>query len=227
MSYGGSFRSAYLPLKQVITGPAEAFSYIRTSGPATTPISLSELKSYLKITTSTDDTLLLLIIDLVTEVAEKIMRRDLISKTYTTYRDAISFTSKYLVLRRSKLLAVNYIKYIDINDVLITISPTIYSNTIEADYSKIFLNKNENWPSDVQDVPQAIQISFDAGYGTLSIDVPADIRGALLQHAALFYENRGDCACDGVGAELSLPSQSRKIYDLYKIRQVITMQNFF
>lgn len=228
MSFGGSSQSAFFPGKAVVTGPAKNFTYTVTAGPATTPISLDELKSYLRIPPSVtaDDALLLLIIDLTVLTAEKIIRRDLITKTYSTFRDSIVFQADQLILRRSKLIVVNSIDYINNDDIPTNVPSTVWDNTLQADYSRVYLKLNQSWPTDAQDIPQSVTVSFDAGYGPNATDVPADIRGALLQHAANFYENRGDCACDGAGADLALPAQSKKIYDLYKIKSIITMENF-
>ena len=202
----------------VRTGPATAFTYTVTVGPVTTPISLETLKSYLRIPASqtSEDALLTLIIELVTLCGERYTRRDFISKTYKTFRD-IFFED--IVLRRSRLVSVESINF-KLDGVLTLVDSSVYSNTFESDFSRIFLQVNEQWPGDVDPIAQAIEIEFISGYGSLETDVPADLRGALLQHAANFYENRGDCPCDGAGAELALPSQTKKIYMQYLISDI-------
>ena len=208
--------------KQVLTGPATAFTYDVTSAPATTPISLAELKSYLKIPVSntTDDALIILLIELVTEVAEKITRRDFITRTYNTFRSQAAFTAPSIELRRSKLLVINSIDYINNDGTPTNIPSTVFDTTVSNDFSNIFLNVNESWPEDVEDRPQSITIDFDAGYGPASTNVPAALRLALMQHAANYYENRGDCACDSESAAAAIPIQARKIYDLFKIKDI-------
>jgi uncharacterized phiE125 gp8 family phage protein len=229
MVLGGSSTAGFVATNEVLTGPAEAFTYTVTAGPATTPITLDELKGYLRIplTQVSEDALLTLIIELVTLTAEKMTRRDLITKTYETFRSQISFSSLSILLRRSKLQVVNSIDYINKDNVSTNIPNTVWGNTSETDFSSIFLLPDQSWPTDVQCIPQSITISFDAGYGPAPEDVPADLRGALLQHAANFYENRGDCSCDGAGAELALPPQSKTTYDLYKIKSIVVRDNFF
>jgi len=220
MSSISSFR--FFSDNPIVTGSATAFTYNAVTPPSVKPITLDQLKGYLIIDLSdtSQDELLNLIICIVTECAEKLTKRQFINTQFETFRDLIAFRSSEIELRRSKLVSVVSIDYENEEGMATNIPTTVFGNTFETDYSRIFLKPDQCWPTDVANIPQAIIIKFDAGYGTSSTDVPSALRGALLQHAANFYANRGDCSCDGAGAELALPAQSKKIYQQYRIQDI-------
>ncbi len=73
--------------------------------------------------------------------------------------------------------------------------------------------------------PRPVNITLVAGFGDTFVDVPIPIRTGLMQHVALMYENRGDCACEkggsGCGFTMkSLPATSRLIYSRYVIYSI-------
>ena len=67
------------------------------------------------------------------------------------------------------------------------------------------------FPTDVDQVPQAVEIIFTAGYGPDTTDVPADVKFAMLNHIADLYSNRGDCDSSGIA------SKTKSLYDKIKI----------
>lgn len=207
-----------------IPGLSKAFPYTVITPPATTPISRSQLKGYLKLdeTDTSEDELLDLIIDLVTEVGQCMTKRDFINRTNRTFRDVFpSLRSQGFLIRRSKLQSVNSIEFL-LNTVF-TVFPLANTGfTIDNDYSTIFLKSDQDWPTDVDEEPQAVKIEFVSGYGPAATDVPAKIRGALLQHAAAFYSNRGDCSDSACGDVL--PVQAALVYRQHRIIDVAITQ---
>ena len=184
---------------------------------ATTPVTLAEVKAHLRIDpadTSQDDELTLFI-NAATKFGEKYTGREFINKTFRTFRDC--FDPCGFEIRRSRLQSVIDIKYLDSDSVQQTVDSSGYFNTFSNDFAEIKLNPAQQWPSDVLDRVQAIEIEFVAGYGATSADVPDSIRSALLNHIGALYANRGDCddgTCDCAG---TLPSESKGIYDICRI----------
>lgn len=89
-------------------------------------------------------------------------------------------------------------------------------------YSAIFAL--EEWPVTDRH-PRPVTIDLSVGFGDTFTNVPADITIGLLQHVALMYANRGDCACDKGGAGSgfamkSLPVVSRLAYSPYIIYSI-------
>lgn len=203
-----------------IPGVSKAFTYKVTVPPVNKAIDLTLLKEWLRISASdtSQDSVLNLIIDVVTEQAECITKRDFIERTYLTFRDEFpSELTQGFLIRRSKLQDVLSIKYFKDN-ILTTFDESPLQKTgftEENDFSTIFINEDECFPDDADNRPQVIQIEFTAGYGLLATDIPAKLRGALLQHAANFFENRGDCSGDA--CVKAIPSVSKEIYSQHRI----------
>lgn len=196
-------------------GENKTFTYKVTVPPAQKAIDLILLKDYLRIDQSdlTQDSILNLIIDVVTEVAEKITHRDFITRTYVTYRNKFN---NNIFLLRSPLQSVESITYIK-NGITETVSNSVYSYSLESDFSSVFLKEDESWPNEYDLLPYPIQITFKTGYGDNPSDIPATLRLAMLKHAADVYTNRGDCGCDAKTLENAIPGDLLQMYLYYKI----------
>lgn len=168
--------------------------YTLITNAAQKPITLDEVKTYLKIDGSDLDTDLSLFIDTVTNKAEQITGRDFLTKTYKGYLDCFpSSSSQGIQIRKSKLQTITSIKYL-VATVLTTFDSTNYYITDKQEYSEIWLLDTKTYPTDVDvNRKQAIEIIFTAGFGTDPCDVPQDLKNAMLAHVSFLNENRGDC----------------------------------
>lgn len=197
---------------------AKAHTYVVITPPATTPITLATAKAYLKITTTDDDALITALITATTDFAEKFMKKDLITKTWKTFRDDFFFDE--IILRRSPLQTVDRFEYL-VATVLTPVPAEDFYNTVETDYSRIALVDGKQFPTDGDVRLQNIEIDFKTGFGDSEADIPEDIKTALLAHIAMLYENRGDCFNFGRVAApkiaASVPLQSAVIYNQYRI----------
>jgi uncharacterized phiE125 gp8 family phage protein len=205
------------PLPNFIPGQSKAFAYEVTVAPAEKALELTTVKDYLKIPASVTnhDDILNLMIDIVTQVAEDITKRDFINKTWTTYRDFFPRrANRGFLIRRSKMHTVNSIKYL-VDDVPTTFDSSKYFITKSNSYSTIMLKSGEEWPSDLDERADAIEIQFVSGFGAGPSNIPEDLRGGMLQHIAAFFENRGDCSLGD--CEKALPGETRMIYELNRI----------
>jgi len=194
----------------------KAFTYNVTVPAVNKPVSLDSVKNFLKISLAdkTQDDLLNLFIDAATECGEKYTSKDFITKTYITFRDDFNVFCDEDInitfeLRRSKVSDVTSVKYFT-GGVLTTVPTTVWGFTNVNDYSQIFLKEDQEWPTDIDDVPQVIEITFTSGFGADSSFVPGDVKIALLSHIAFMYENRGDCNTGDIGD--SLPLNVRTLY---------------
>lgn len=196
----------------------EAQSYNLVTGPTTTPISLAEVKDFLKLDASdiSEDSFLTLLIESAVDFAEKYIKRDFINKTYVTYRNK---WADYFEIRRSKLQSITSVKYYNGSDVLSTVSSSIYAHTDEVDFSRLYTSNGNDWPTGTLSCRlQPIEITFVAGYGSSASDVPAELRRALLEHVLVLYENRGDC--EGASCSNKLGGAVRAIYNQYRILDI-------
>ena len=174
-------------------------------------ITLQDIKDYLKISDDSFDNELALLIDTVTNKAEQITGRDLLNKTYKGYLDCFPYSSSIgIQIQKSKLQSITSIQYL-LNGSLTTFDSSNYYITDKQEYSEIWLFDGKSFPSDVdQNRKQAVEITFVAGYGANSCDVPEDLKRAMLAHINLLFGNRGDCT-----EESSINSQVIGLYMPY------------
>lgn len=180
------------------------FTYEVTSKPTSLIFTLDDIKNYLKIDDDIveDDNLITNLYWSAYDFFESYTNRTLLNTQYKTYRDYFFYNSfsyqlqntGYYEIKKSKLQSIDSIQYINSDGILTDVDENIYYNTFENDYSKILLNENAEFPSDIYRRYQAIEINFTAGYGSDGDSIPYDIKDCLLSMIASLYENRGDCS---------------------------------
>lgn len=211
--------------------PVKAWSYIVTTAATELAVPLAEVKTWLKLTGSTQDAEITALIKGATASAEKFMKRDLINKKYQTFRDQFSDFERYygnysalipggsgyyscqqsIELRRSRLQSVDLFQYLT-SDVWTDVPVDDYYSTEEVDFSSIFLADGKSWPSEIDNRKEAIKIEFTAGYGPDSDSIPFDIKTAIKMHVANAFWNRGDCS-----DATFIPNGSYGTYNQYRI----------
>lgn len=193
--------------------------------PSGSAITLSEAKSWMKITSSADNDLIQMIIDAVELYASSITKRVLQETQFKTYRDIFgdisdnsafsgfpawtvyqTHNSSPISLRKSPLVSVDSINYYS-GGALTLVSADAYYVVKKDAYSRVAPIYGTSWPIPDQRM-QAVEITFTAGYETL----PQDLKVAMLDHILSAYENRGDCGC----AE-SVPNNAKSVYRKYTI----------
>jgi len=108
-----------------------------------------------------------------------------------------------IYLDRSPLLSVDSVKYYDSSETLVTMDPSLYYVLLKGEPGAMVLKATSSWP-DVFDRPDAVQITFTAGHGTVSTSVPAVLRSAVLLFVKHLYDNR-DAFTIGNGSAIELP----------------------
>lgn len=182
-----------------------SFPYEVLTPPASSALTLSEVKQFLKLSGDSEDDLLQLLIDTASSAFVNFTSRTLINTTYITYRDDFHDN---LLIRKSKLQSIESIEYLK-DGVLTAVDIDVYYIIKSNDYATIGLKKDKNFPCDIDAVAQAVKITFVAGFDA----VPSDVKIGLLNHVNELYSNRGDCG-DCMG---SLPANTKAIYMSYKI----------
>jgi uncharacterized phiE125 gp8 family phage protein len=207
--------TAPLPtFRAVVTGTKKPFRYIPLIPIRVPAIPLSLVKQRLLIDpldVSFDEILDLLIAG-VTDFAEKYTGLTFINQEFLTFRD---FFTESFELRRANISFIASIKYFDIDNILQTIPFTVFGLT-ESIYQRAFRLPDQSWPSDKNNIPDAIQIKFIAGFGMEDTDIPADIRMALLAHVVSVFSKAGDC-CD----EALIPNAA---LETYRQRRIISIK---
>jgi uncharacterized phiE125 gp8 family phage protein len=198
----------------------KAFSYSVITPPAEMAVTLDAFKAYAKITNTAEDATLTTILMSAILFGQSYTRRTFITTEFKTFRDEFLARSNYIELRKSPFQSLESFKYYDESNTLVDVDSAIYMTTQESDYSKIALLDGQCWSSDVSTVRpyQSIEITFKAGYGDASDDVPDDIKNAIMAHALNAVRNRGDCG--GNCSAENLPPVSKTLYSMYRIREL-------
>ena len=141
-------------------------------------VELDKVKAHLGILESDFDDELLDYISAATLKIEKKLRRKLIQTSVTETIDDWP-VNDCIVLRWSPVSAVSSITYVDADEVTQTLSTDIYQVDTTHDPTRIVRVSGQTWPTLKSGYASPITITYTAGYGTASSDVPADVQHAL------------------------------------------------
>jgi uncharacterized phiE125 gp8 family phage protein len=165
------------------------------SQPSLEPVTVDEVKSVLRLTSSADDADIAGYIVAAREIGERITRQSLIYKGYAAYYDSFPSPGKPLIVPAPPLIAVDTILYLDSG-----------GNQQTWDASEYIVGLH-NWPGVVQEkapniypvvtaghIAGAVEVHFHAGYayggyGDDTVTIPEQIRLAIRRLAAHFYDH--------------------------------------
>lgn len=179
--------------------------------PAIEPVTLQEVKNYVKLDGTSEDTYLESMITAVRLAMEGHLGRSLISQTLVLRMD--SWPSDTLTLPRPPLISVVEVRTLDEDG-----TETVYAATnyyvILGERSELVIRQGKAIPSNVNRYKGGYEVEYTAGYGTAAADVPEAIRQAILQWIAAVYETKVPDLSNipiNVKATLGLPYQRLQI----------------
>ncbi len=193
-------------------------------------ISFVDMKEYLRVDTTADDTLINDFIDIATETARNYTQRAILKETiqltldrvsnnggdefdrlgagtFNTTRQAALGWSNEIDLPFPPIIAISSIKTYATDNTESTYSSSNYQ--LDETGGRVYLNQGATWPSNLR-AREAIKIEYTAGYGASATGVPASIRQAIRQHVAYMYECRQSCDMPPSCKDLLAPY---KLYD--------------
>ena len=199
------------------------------TAPSTTPITLAEAKSFLRLDTSDDDTLVNTLIGSARDFAEEYIGRTLINTTYKLSLDGfvedqvpikegfytapyMNFYKRFIQLPRPPLVSVTHLKTFDDDNTESTFASTKYQVDKARNPGRLVLKDGETWPTDLR-VANAIEITYVAGYGSATGDIPNAIKVGIREHITYMYEHRGDYE-QGLN---SFPLIAKQLYKPYRV----------
>jgi len=177
--------------------------------PVEEPLSLSEVKAYLKVTSADDDALIGRILTAVRRACEAWTGRALVTQTWTLWldrfpqserRDApqsghfnlpadhFDRASPVIELPRPPLQSVGFLKTYDSDNQPATFDPSKYFVDTASVPGRMVLNASASWPSILRPA-NAAEIEFVCGYGAAAA-VPESIKQGLLIWTQLLYANQ-------------------------------------
>lgn len=160
--------------------------------PASEPITLSEGKSYLRVTDNNDDGFVTALILAVRRRCEEYTQRALITQTWTLWLDHMQQGNRGIagrdavVLPRPPLQSVTAMNSYAADDSATLFSAEYYFVDTASEPGRICLNAGAVWPAQGRRF-NAYEIEFVAGYGPTGASVPEELKqGMLLLLKTLF-----------------------------------------
>lgn len=169
--------------------------------PAATPISLAEAKEHLRVTHADEDTLIGALINAAVSHfdGEGELGRAMITQTWAQW---VNQAPGYVRLDVTPFQALTAVEYYDTDNALQAATLSDFETWLDGDFVLAKPRKGFTWPN-AYSRPDAIKISYTAGFGDASTDVPQAIKHALLLTVAHWYENR-EAVTEGSFVELPL-----------------------
>jgi len=158
------------------------------TAPVTEPVSLSEIKEYLRFDTSDTsfDNILNTLIIAAREYCENFQNRTYITQTWELTFDY--FPDFPLKIPKPPLQSVLNIKYIDYLGVETIFDPSNYIVDTDSEPGRIAFAYNKSWPSVTLQSVNAVKIQFVAGYGDATV-VPENVKLAMKVFITHRFEN--------------------------------------
>ena len=157
------------------------------TAPAVEPVTLSEVKEYVKLDGTAEDSHLENMIKAVRQAIEGILGRSLITQTLVLRLD--SWPSEVLTLPRPPLASVVEVRTLDEDG-----TETVYDSTnyyvITGEKSQLVIRQGKVVPTNTDRYQGGFEVEYTAGYGTAGSDVPEAIRQGILQWIAAVYETK-------------------------------------
>jgi len=184
----------------------ESGTYKVITGPASEPLTLSDVKAWLKVDDSTDDTLITLLISAARESAEKYLQMALLPQTIEEYFD--NFYHYGLRLTISPLISVTHVKYTPTGGTEQTLNTDLYETHPTAQPPLIIRKENITFP-EVSLQGAKVKVTYQAGFANAA-NVPAPIKIGMLKTIAAAYQDRQD-------AIMTLPTAAMHLYNAYRV----------
>lgn len=163
-------------------------STVLVSAPAATPISATEAKAHLRVDHSDEDTLISSLIDAAVAYldARGVLGRAMVTQSWAEW---VSNAPGHVRLTVGPFQSLTSVEYYDTDNALQTATLGNFETWLDGDFVRVKPKSGQSWPN-AYSRPDAIKITYVAGFGDAGSDVPQGIRQALLLLVGHWYENR-------------------------------------
>lgn len=198
-------------------------SYTLVTPPASEPVAVADVKTFLRIDGNEDDAVLTILIASARRMSEAYTKRAFITQTWRLTMDRFADRdvdappgyhiaptphlvdgSQTIQLSRQPIQAINSIKTTNSANVATTALGSIY--TLDTASGRILLNDGYSWPTSLRD-EAGVAVEFVAGWENAAA-VPEPIKQGIIQHVAASYTNKV-CA--------DMPEGVKALYDEYRL----------
>lgn len=164
--------------------------------PLIEPLDLDEVKNYLKIENTEDDSLISSLIVTVRQSAENFLKLSLINQSWATLFD--NYLPQTVSLLKAPVQAISSVVLYDKQGVSITIDSSQYS--LNSARNKIIFDSSH--------ISYKSEIIYVSGFGANKEDIPSPIKQAMLMHIASIYDNRA-------GGD-TIPDYAKSLYSPFR-----------
>ena len=173
-----------------------------TTAPAAEPLSSSETKNWLNVSTSDDDSLISMLIKMAREKVERDHDTAIITQTIDFISDKFSGSENddgCVELAISPVQSITSVKYYDADNVEQTLAAENYHlDKYGFGRAKIVKAAGVSWPA-TYNRPDAVTVRAVCGFGDAAANVPEPLRVAMLLMVKYNYDNREDMPFKLVG----------------------------
>jgi uncharacterized phiE125 gp8 family phage protein len=155
------------------------------SGEVGAAITVAQAKEHLRVTHSDDDSYIEAISLVATEWCEEFQNKVYVQRQVVDQFD--KFPTEFRP-RRSPLISVDSITYVDTNGATQTLAASVYDVGTYKEPGRISLAYNQSWP-DTRDEINAVTLTYQAGYAARA-NIPEEIKHAVKLMVGHLYENR-------------------------------------
>lgn len=184
------------------------------TAPATLPVTVAEMKAYLKVDGSDEDTLIEALINVAVERVEQYIDKKLIKQKWAVYFDHFPCTKKkdmwvdgvidasvasvlggaspIINLPIGVMMSLEEFNTYADDDVKVSSSVSDFTVDTEGPFGRVCLKQGGVWPTTVLRGMNGIEIIGFFGYGEAASDVPNAIKNAIKVLVGKLFEDRGD-----------------------------------
>ena len=178
--------------------------------PASEPLTLAEVKEFLRVDHSDDDATLAIFITAARQLCESYTRMALLPTTFEEYFDDFpQYTGTFkdeIRLSRSPVSAVTYVKYIDGNETTITADAAEYK--VDTISRPARISPDNGWFGTYETI-NVVFVRYVAGFANAGA-VPAPLKHGMMLVIGDMYENRTDSV-------KRLPTASEYLWNPYRV----------
>lgn len=191
------------------------------SGPAAEPLTAAEAKAWLRVTGSSEDTLISSLIVAARELVEKYLERDLVERTWDWSIDGFPYSENAFELPRTPVQSITSITYVNGDSPEPTLATTVYGLDNGVAPPLVYLLYNQQWPA-ARFERNAVTIRFVSGYASdgspidYAANIPEPIKHGMLMLIADMYRNR---EAQVIAASVEQNPVAQRLLDFYRVHR--------
>lgn len=168
--------------------PVEPYLLKRTIAPSASVVTVATAKAHLRVDDDDSDTYISSLIEVASDVVGEMAGKALINQTWQLQIGMTTGRSP-VYLPNAPVSSITSIAYFDTDDQSQSEDTADYTLTGDNDTAWLVPAGTRVWPS-MYDRPDALTVTYVAGYGASPDKVPANLRHAALMLVGHWFENR-------------------------------------